>query len=127
MQAAIDAKDFDLAQHHVNKMGKWMETEYPKYYDRDPMKFPDGAETVLMLGRLAQAEGRKLDALAYYHQFITNPVYTREYAGPLKTAHTLFTELGEAREAWAVWSKPKPWPAANLKRRAVWAGCDGMR
>ena len=114
VQAAIDAKDFDLAHTTLNKMGKWMETEYPKYYDRDPMSFPDGAgRYVLMLGRLAQAEGRKLDALAYYHQLITNPVYTREYAGPLKTAHTLFTELGGSEEAWAVWSKPEPWPAGE--------------
>ncbi|MGA2588402.1 MAG: redoxin domain-containing protein [Bryobacteraceae bacterium] len=110
--AAIELKDFDLARSTLSKLRKWLDTDFPKYYDQDPMSFPDReGRYLLLMARLAQSEGRKLDALAYYHQLIANPVYVREYAGPVDTAHNLFKELGGSDEAWAVWSKPQPWPA----------------
>ena len=113
-EAAIQLKNFDLARSTLAKMRKWLDTDYPKYYDQDPMNFPDKeGRYVLSMGRLAQAEGRKLDALAYYHQLITNAVYVREYAGPVNLARTLFKELGGTDEAWEVWSKAQPWPAGK--------------
>ncbi|MGC9947085.1 MAG: redoxin domain-containing protein [Bryobacteraceae bacterium] len=111
---ALALKDFDLAHSTLSKMRKWLDTDFPKYYDQDPMNFPDReGRYVLLMGRVAQAEGHKLDALAYYHQLITNPVYVREYAGPVNLARTLFKELGGSDEAWAVWSKAQPWPAGK--------------
>jgi peroxiredoxin len=112
--AALELKDFDLARATLSKMRKWLDTDFPKYYDQDPMNFPDNeGRYVLLMGRLAQAEGRKLDALAYYHELITNPVYVREYAGPVNIARTLFQELGGTDEAWTVWSEQYPWPAGR--------------
>ena len=112
--AALELKDFDLARSTLGKLRKWLDTDFPKYYDKDPMNFPDReGRYVLLMGRLAQGEGRKLDALAYYRQLITNPVYVREYAGPVAIARTLFNELGGTDEAWAVWSKQQPWPAGK--------------
>jgi len=113
-EAATKLKDFDRAHATLNKLHQWLETDFPKYYDQDPMNFPDReGRYVNLMGRLAQAEGRKLDALAYYHQLITNPIYIREYAGPISTARALFKELGGTDEAWAVWSKVQPWPAGK--------------
>lgn len=112
--AALELKDFDLAHTALNKLRKWLDTEFPKYYDQDPMNFPDReGRFLLLMGRLAQAEGRKLDALAYYHRLLTNPVYVREYAGPVNTARDLFKELGGGDAAWAEWSKAQPWPAGK--------------
>lgn len=112
--AATKLKDFDLAHSTLGKLHKWLDTEAPKYYDQDAMSFPDReGRYVLLMARLAQAEDRKLDALAYYHQLITNPVYVREYAGPVNIAGALFKELGGSDEAWAVWSKAQPWPAGK--------------
>ena len=113
-EGTIKLKDFELAHSTLRKMRQWLDTDYPKFYDQDPMNFPDWEGRYLFLmARLAQAEGRKLDALAYYHQLITNPVYVREYAGPVSMARTLFQELGGSDEAWSVWSKPQPWPAGR--------------
>jgi peroxiredoxin len=113
-EAATQLKDFDLAHSTLRKMRKWLDADFPKYYDQDPMNFPDnGGRYVFLMGRLAQAEGRKLDALAYYRELITNPVYVREYAGPVSIARTLFQELGGTDEAWSVWSKQDPWPAGR--------------
>jgi thiol-disulfide isomerase/thioredoxin len=113
-EAAIKLKDFDLGRSTLSQMRKWLDTDYPKYYDQDPMNFPHKeGRYVLLMGRLAQGEDRKLDALAYYHQLITNPVYVREYAGPVNIARTLFKELGGTDEAWTVWSKVQPWPAGK--------------
>jgi thiol-disulfide isomerase/thioredoxin len=113
-EAATKLKDFDLAHSTLGKLRKWLDTDYPKYYDQDPMNFPDReGRYVFLMGRLAQAEDRKLDALAYYHLLITNPVYVREYAGPVNIARTLFKELGGSDEAWTVWSKTQPWPAGK--------------
>ena len=114
VDAALELKDYDLAHATLSKMRKWLDTDFPKYYDQDPMNFPDWeGRYVLSMGRLAQSEGRKLDALAYYHQLITNPRYVREYAGPVALARTLFKELGGSEEAWAVWSKAQPWAAGR--------------
>jgi thiol-disulfide isomerase/thioredoxin len=113
-EAATKLKDFDLAHSTLMKLRKWLDADFPKYYDRDPMNFPDQeGRYVFLMGRLAQAEDRKLDALAYYHQLITNPVYVREYAGPVNIARALFEELGGSDEAWTVWSKAQPWPAGR--------------
>ena len=112
--AALDLKDLDLAHSTLGQLRKWLDTDFPKYYDQDPMNFPDReGRYLLLMGRLAQSEGRKLDALAYYHQLITNPWYVREYGGPVKKAQALFKELGGSEEAWAVWSKVQPWPAGK--------------
>ncbi len=114
VDAALELKDYDLAHATLSKMRKWLDTDFPKYYDQDPMNFPDWeGRYVLSMGRLAQSEGRKLDAVAYYHQLITNPRYVREYAGPVALARTLFKELGGSDEAWAVGSKAQPWPAGR--------------
>jgi thiol-disulfide isomerase/thioredoxin len=120
-EAALELKDFELARSTLVKMRKWLDTDFRKYYDQDPMNFPDREGRYLsLMGRLAQGEGRKLDALAYYHQLITNPVYVREYAGPVNTARALFNELGGTDEAWAVWSKPQPWPAGKPEPPRGW-------
>ena len=112
--AALKLKDYDLAHSTLSKMRKWLDNEFPKYYGQDPMNFPDREGRYLIrMARLAQAEGRKLDALAYYHDLITNPIYVREYPGPVGVAQTLFKELGGTDDGWAAWSKVEPWPAGR--------------
>ena len=112
--AAIELKDFDLARSTLHKLRKWLDTDFKKYYDQNPMNFPDReGRYVNLKGRLAEVEGHKLDALAYYQQLITNPWYAREYGGPVDKARTLFRELGGSDESWAMWSKAQPWPTGK--------------
>lgn len=112
--AAINLKDFGLAHSTLGKLRTWLDTDFKKYYDQNPMNFPDReGRYVNLMGRLAESEGRKVDALAYYQLLITNPWYAREYGGPVDKARTLFRELGGSDETWAAWSKVQPWPAGK--------------
>lgn len=111
-QAAIKLKDFDLARASLAKVRLWLDSDFRKYYGQDPMSFPDHEGKYLgLMGDLAEAEGRKLDALAYYQQLIVNPWYMREYGGHLAKARSLFKELGGSDESFAVWSKIEARPA----------------
>jgi thiol-disulfide isomerase/thioredoxin len=113
-EAAIELKDLGLARSTLSRLRTWLDTDFKKYYEQNPMNFPDHEGRYLnLMGRLAQSEGRKLDALAYYQQLISNPWYVREYRGPVDEARTLFRELGGSDETWAVWSKVLPWPAGK--------------
>src|ERR1035441_1478243 len=59
VDAALELKDYDLAHATLSKMRKWLDTDFPKYYDQDLMNFPDWeGRYVLSMGRLAQSEGR---------------------------------------------------------------------
>src|ERR1700682_3184628 len=60
-RAAIQLKDFALAHTTLDKVRTWLDTDFKKYYDQDPMNFPDheGRHFQLM-GALGDAEGREL-------------------------------------------------------------------
>ena len=63
-------------------------------------------------GKVAEAQGRKVDALAYYQRVLTGPA--KEYPGGqvLGRAQSLWKELGGTEEGWIAWSKPiEPKPA----------------
>jgi peroxiredoxin len=110
--AGIEAGDVDLARTALGKMRQWLDTDYKKYFDQSPANFPDHEGTYFIrAARLAEAEGHKLDALAYYQQLIVNPWYTREYGGPVAKARALFKELGGSDESWTAWSKPQRLPS----------------
>jgi peroxiredoxin len=110
-EAAIKLNDFDLAHSTLDKLRKWLDTDFKKYYDQNPMNFPDREGRYLnLMGRLAEAEGRKRDALAYYRPLIVNPWYMREYGDRGDKVRSLFKELGGTEESWVEWSQPQPWP-----------------
>src|SRR5262249_53996158 len=103
--------DFDLAHSTLAKLRKWLDTDFKKYYHQDPMNFPDReGRYVDLMGRLAEAERRKADALGYYRQLITNPWYMQEYGGRGDRVRSFFKELRGSEESWVEWSKPQPWP-----------------
>ena len=57
-------------------------------------------------GKVAEAQGRKADALAYYQRVLIGPA--RQYPGNqvLARAQSLWKELGGTGEGWIAWSKP---------------------
>jgi len=57
-------------------------------------------------GKVAEAQGRKADALAHYQRVLTGPA--RQYPGGqiLARAQSLWKELGGTEEGWNEWSKP---------------------
>jgi peroxiredoxin len=119
VDAEIQLKQFDQAHAALNKMRRWLDVDFKKYFESLPAYFPDHEGRYLGLAaKLALAEGRKMDALACYQQMLTNPWYAREYGGPVAHAQSLFKELGGTDAGWAVWSKVQPYPpnAVELPR-----------
>jgi thiol-disulfide isomerase/thioredoxin len=70
-------------------------------------------------GKVADAQDRKADALAYYQRVLIGPA--RQYPGGqvLARAQALWKELGGTEEGWTAWSKPietKPAEPTTAKR-----------
>ncbi len=66
------------------------------------------------LGRVAEAQGHKADALAYYQRVILG--WPRQYRGKtlLARAQALWKDLGGTDEGWLAWSRPvEPRPDAK--------------
>lgn len=107
-------KDYAGEHKTLQKLRRWLDTDFRKDYHQTPMIFPDHEGRYLeMMSLLAEAEGRKADALAYEYQLTTNPWYVREYGNRGDRAYRLFKELGGSDDAWALMSKAQPWPAGR--------------
>ncbi|HLK69060.1 MAG TPA: TlpA disulfide reductase family protein [Bryobacteraceae bacterium] len=112
-RAEIQLKEFDRARIAIQRIHSWLEGDFKHYYDPDPLEtFPDyGSKYFTISAELAEAEGRKADALAFYRRVITDPYYRREYRGYLKQTRTLWDEMGGTPEGWKVFSEVPPLPA----------------
>ncbi|MGA2149216.1 MAG: TlpA disulfide reductase family protein [Bryobacteraceae bacterium] len=110
--AEIQLKQFDQAHATIARIHGWLEGDFKRYFDQDPLEtFPDyTAKYFLFSADLARAEGEKTDALAFYQRLLTNPYYLREYAHParLYDAHALWQEMGGTEEGWAAFSEVPP-------------------
>jgi peroxiredoxin len=105
--AQIKLREFDRAHATIARVRRWLDGDFKRYYDRDPFgAFPDYESHYFTLSaELARAEGKRMDALAFYQKVITNPYYRREYGGHVKETRTLWNELGGTEEGWAVFSE----------------------
>ena len=110
--AQIQLKEFDKARATIARISGWLEGDFSRYYDQDPLEtFPDYQSHLFRLsGQLAQAEGRNTDAMAFYHYVMTNPYYRREYGRESGETHSLWRQLGGTEDGWAVFSKVPPLP-----------------
>ena len=113
--AQIQLKDFDRARSTIERIHGWLSDDFPQYFDADPLEaFPDyGSKYYILSAQLAEAEGRPLDALAFYRAVITNPwFHPREYVrGYVNPARALWTKLGGSAEGWVEFSKVPSLPA----------------
>jgi hypothetical protein len=85
--AQIQLQEYAAARSTIAHVRQWLDTDFKRFYDQDPLStFPDyQAKYWQLSGKLAEAENRNADALAYYHELLTNPYHRREYgAGILK-------------------------------------------
>ena len=74
-RAQIQLKQFDQARATIQRVQSWLEGDFRLHYDTDPLEaFPDyEAKYFQLSAELAMAEGRKVDALAFYHAYLANP------------------------------------------------------
>jgi len=120
--AEIKMKEFDRAHTTIAKIRGWLDGDFKRFYDQDPLStFPDyEAKYFTLSAQLAEAEGRNTDALAFYQHVITNPYFRREYGGWVKQTRALWKQLGGTDEGWATFSMVPSLPPG------VPAGYPGM-
>ena len=120
--AEIKMKEFDRAHATIAKIRGWLDGDFKRFYDQDPLStFPDDeAKYFTLSAQLAEAEGRNTDALAFYQHVITNPYFRREYGGWVKETRALWKQLGGTDEGWATFSMVPSLPPG------VPAGYPGM-
>jgi thiol-disulfide isomerase/thioredoxin len=109
----IKLKQFEGAHASLAKLHVWLDGDFKSHYDQDPLEaFPDYQSKYFLLSAdLANAEGRKLDALAFYQHVMTNPYFRREYSrGYTDSVHTLWKQMGGAEEAWTIFAVVPPLP-----------------
>ncbi len=118
--AQIQLQEYAAARSTIAHVRQWLDTDFKRFYDQDPLStFPDyQAKYWQLSGKLAEAEKRNADALAYYHELIANPYHRREYgAGILKYTRTLWDKTRHAPMLpRPLFSAAPPAPA----RRALW-------
>ena len=111
--AQIQLKEFESAHATIGKIRAWLDGDFKQHYDQDPLEaFPDyQSKYFFYSAQLAQAEGGDLDALAYWHQIMTNPYYRREYTTPADPSKALWKQLGGNEDSRVMFSKVPPLPA----------------
>jgi peroxiredoxin len=111
--AQIQLQEFDPALATIGRIRTWLDGDFKRNYDQDPLEaFPDFESHYFILSaQLAQAEGRNIDALAFFQHVIANPYYRREYAGYEKETRSLWNKTGGTDAGWAIFSRVPPLPA----------------
>jgi peroxiredoxin len=111
--AQIQMKDFDGAHATIARIHTWLNGDFKLRFDQDPLEtFPDyGAKEFSLSAQLEQAEGKTVDALAFWQQVITNPYFRREYGGHVNDTRALWKQLGGTEEGWAAFSRVPALPA----------------
>lgn len=130
-RAQIRLRQFDAAQKTIERVHGWLDGDFRRYYDMDPLEaFPDyGAKYFQLSAELAVARGRKADALAFYHAYLADPYYRREYGAPseMNPPKSLWKEIGGTDAGWAAYSAVPPLPPGvpagwRGGRFPAWAG-----
>ncbi len=113
-RAQIQLKHFGPAQATLQRVQSWLKDDFRLHYDTDPLEaFPDyEAKYFQLSAELAMAEDRKVDALAFYHAYLADPYYRREYGapGPMNALNHLWKEIGGSDVGWAAFSAVPPLP-----------------
>jgi peroxiredoxin len=113
-RAQIQMKQYEQARATIKRVQGWLEGDFRRYFDTDPVEaFPDyGAKYFQLSAELAAAEGRKVDALAFYHAYLANPYFRREYSSQAatKSLNSLWKEIGGTDAGWTVFSAVPPLP-----------------
>ena len=107
-RAQIHLKQFDQAKATIQRVQSWLKGDFRLHYDTDPLEaFPDyEAKYFQLSAELAVAEDRKVDALAFYHAYLADPYYRREYGapGPMNSLNRLWKEIGGSDAGWTAFS-----------------------
>jgi thiol-disulfide isomerase/thioredoxin len=128
VEGAAQLKDFDKARGMLGKMQRWLdENQFKK--DDATSGYPRYQSLYLeYAGRLAEAHGHKVDAVALYTRAIAT-YYVRPDV--VKHVRALWDEQGGTQEGWEIATKrlpapkPPPRPSVGVAREfAAWTKTD---
>jgi hypothetical protein len=113
--AETKLKEFDAARATISRIKTWLDGDFRRYFDQDQLEtFADyGSKYFTLSAQLAEAEGRKADALVFYRRVITDPWFHREYGGYIQQTRALWEQLGGTQEGWVTFSEVPPLPAGT--------------
>jgi peroxiredoxin len=108
--AQIKLMEFDRAHATIARMRAWSDGDFRLHFDQDPLETFAGYEgrEFALSAQLAQAEGKNLDALAFWQKIITNPY---SYGGHVKETRALWQQLGGTDQGWVAFSRVPALPA----------------
>jgi thiol-disulfide isomerase/thioredoxin len=117
VDGSLQLKDFDKTRGAIAKMQKWVDENQPLQSDPSTGFFRWRGIWLNSSGKLAEAEGRKMDAIAFYTKAIALGARDPEMA---KRARTLWDQMDGTKDGWDSLtvmtpppSKPAPKPAIN--------------
>src|SRR5579871_2795099 len=110
--AHIQLKKFDEAHATIRRIRAYLDGDFKIHFDQDPLEvFPNvEARQYTLSAQLAQAEGRNIDALAFWQKIMTDPYVHSVYKSNPKEARVLWKDLGGTDEGWAAFSAVPPLP-----------------
>jgi len=109
--AQTQLKKFDEAHATIARIKALLDGDFRAHFDQDPLEtFDSEARQYILSAELAEAEGRKIDALAFWQKMMTNPYAHAIYHSNPKEARTLWKDLGGTDEGWATFSEVPPLP-----------------
>lgn len=113
--SSIQLKDFDQARNMIARMGTWL-NDNEALADNPSSGFNRFQGVWLNAqGKLAEADGRKMDAIAFYARAIATAGRLQD-ADPAKHAETLWGEMGGTKEGWNLMTRPvSSKPAATAR------------
>jgi thiol-disulfide isomerase/thioredoxin len=106
--AGLQLKNAEQTKAALEGQRQWLDNEFTRRFDPDPRNFSDYEGRYFQSSaKFAQAEGRKLDALAYYQKLLVNPYWQYGTARIAEQARSLWKELGGSEADWKVWATPE--------------------
>jgi thiol-disulfide isomerase/thioredoxin len=97
VDGSIQLKDFERARKMIGRMERWVNDNQALAEDRSSGFARFRGVWLNSEGKLAEAEGHKLDAIAFYTKAIALRAQDPEMA---KHARTLWDEMGGTKEGW---------------------------
>ena len=111
VDASLELKDFDKTRSAIAKMQKWVDENDSLQSDPPTGFFRWRGISINSSGKLAEAEGRKMDAVAFYTKAIVQGARDPEMA---KHARSLWDQMSGTKDGWV-----RSPPSLRLLRRRL--------
>jgi thiol-disulfide isomerase/thioredoxin len=121
VDAAVQLKDFGKARNMLARMMRWLNENEIKKDDSTTGYMQFEAHYLNFAGRVSEAEGRKLEAVAFYVRATASGWNDPE---AMKHAQSMWEEQGGTKEGWNFAVQRLPAPAPKTPRSTITAASE---